>query len=205
MSGEVKKKGASSTSTQSVRRKTPKTGATPQKPETSIAASGQGEVLSRPSSSPLAEVYQTEEFRNAWANDVRFHVARNFLHLRRYRRMSQDAVGRVMGTSQSAVARIESAQENITLDTLQRLIVALSGRFHISICPQEYPFQQQRPWWEAIRSTTETRWTITGFAGRRGVQTDQVLVGLERFHGLSIANTSALGASSLLVEGKTSE
>lgn len=123
------------------------------KPVVSTTVSVPAEVLSRPLNSLLAEVYKTEEFKNEWANDVRFHVARNLLHLRRFRKMSQTAVANTVGTSQSAVARIESAQENITLDTLQRFIVAMKGRLDISIPPQEYSAPPKRLWWDAaIRS-----------------------------------------------------
>jgi transcriptional regulator with XRE-family HTH domain len=198
MSGKMAKTSASSMSTQSAKKRTKRIRATPTKPDVLPEVV----VLSRSSSSPLTEVYKTEEFKNEWANEVRFHVARNLLHLRRYRAMTQVAVGNAMGTSQSAVARIESAQENITLDTLQRLVLALKGRFQVSIHPQEYPLQQRNPWWEATNPATETSWSIFALAGRRGVRTDQVLVGFERSHGLSVANTSVLGPR-LLPEGNT--
>lgn len=104
--------------------------------------------------SQLAEVYKTKEFVNEWANDPRFHVARNLLYLRRYQKMSQKDVARVIGISRSAVARIESAQEDITLDTLQRLVVALKGRFLVSIAPEEFA-PPCRPWWEASHSLAQ--------------------------------------------------
>jgi transcriptional regulator with XRE-family HTH domain len=163
---------------------------------------GPAEVLS---SSPLAEVYKTEEFKREWANDVRFHVAQNLVHMRRYRKMSQSKLAQAVGTSQSAVARIESGQENITIDTLGRIIGGLDARFHVSIHPPEYKPIHTRPWWEAIGSITESPWNIIGVAGRRGTQTDQVIVGLERFHGLPSANTFTVGASLVLAEGKTSD
>ena len=120
------------------------------KPGVSTTASAPAEVLSRPLNSPLAEVYKTEEFKDAWDNDVRFHVARNLLHLRRYRSMTQSAAGKIMGTSQSAIARIETGQENITLDTLQRHTAALNGRFYVSIRPREFQSQPIVPWWEQL-------------------------------------------------------
>jgi len=189
----------------SVKKKTLKIQATPLKPEASMTASGQAEVLSRPSSSLLADVYKTKEFKNGWANEVRFHVARNLLHLRRYRNMSQIAVGKAMGTSQSAVARIESGQENITLDTLQRLTLAMKGRFQVSIRPQEYQIQERQPWWELIGPRAETPWTIVQVAGKRGTQADEVLIHLERSHGLAIANTLEVGAAGLLAHAETSD
>jgi transcriptional regulator with XRE-family HTH domain len=151
----------------------------------------------------LAEIYKTEEFKNDWANQVRFHVARNVLHLRRYRRMSQTKVGQTMGTSQSAVARIESGQENITLDTLQRLVVSLKGRFHVSIAPQEYLGHPQPLWWEAIESAP---WSIVRAVGRRTVENDQLIVGLERPHGefFSEGTTHMPGVHNLLTGGTMS-
>lgn len=170
-----------------------------------MTASSEAEVLLRSSSSPLAEVYKTEEFKNEWANDIRFHVARNLLHLRRCRNMSQTAVGKAMGTSQSAVARIESAQENITLDTLQRLTIALKGRFQVSISPQEYQIQERRPWWEFIGPTAQNPWSIVRWAGMRGARLDEVLIHLERPHGLAIADTLAAGSAGLLAPAGTSD
>jgi transcriptional regulator with XRE-family HTH domain len=170
-----------------------------------MRASVQAEVLSRSSSSPLTEIYQTEEFKNEWANDVRFHVARHLLHLRRYRNMSQIAVGKAMGTSQSAIARIESAQENITLDTLERLTVALKGRFQVSIFPQEYKTPERRPWWDLIGARRNKPWTVVQMAGKRGAQLDEVLIHLERAHELKIANTLVAGSAGLLAPAETSE
>ncbi len=108
------------------------------------------EVLSPSSPSPLAKIYSTEGFKNAWANDIRFHVARNILFIRRFRGWSQSKLADASGTSQSAIARIESARENITLDTLERIITPLHGRFYVSIPPREYEYAPSlmSPWWE---------------------------------------------------------
>jgi len=148
----MRKKGDLSTSTPSVKRQTKKILATPPTPDASMRKSGPVEVLSRSSNSPLTEIYESEEFKTEWANSIQFHVALNLLHLRKFRDESQSAVGRAMGTSQSAIARIETGQENVTLDTLQRLIGALRGRFYVSIYPQECPFPRPLPWWEWIGS-----------------------------------------------------
>src|SRR5262249_41166339 len=53
-----------------------------------------------------------------------------------------------MKTSQSAIARIETGRENVTADTLERLIGALHGRFYVSIHPQECHVPTMMPWWE---------------------------------------------------------
>jgi transcriptional regulator with XRE-family HTH domain len=181
MSGKMKTKSVSSISTQSAKKRTPKTPVTQRKPEKSMTASAPVEVLSRPSSSPLSEIYRSEEFKNAWANDVRFHVAGNLLHLRRYRQMSQGAVGKAMGTSQSAVARIESAQENITLDTLQRMTNALDGRFHVSICPRELRYRREYPWWESLGGPHSLdTWNLKDVASHRDHRTENVVLWFSR-------------------------
>jgi transcriptional regulator with XRE-family HTH domain len=202
MSGITKTKSESSTSSRSARRQMLKTQVMQSKRAASMMASGPVEVLSRPSSSKLAEAYKTEEFRNEWANDVRFHVARNLLHLRRFRKLSQGTVATTMGTSQSAVARIESAQENITLDTLQRLIGALGGRLEISIPPQEYPRLQRHPWWDAPENLP---WVIRGWAYRQDISSEQVIIGYERpNNSVMIANTLVAGSyGPLLSSGET--
>jgi transcriptional regulator with XRE-family HTH domain len=117
--------------------------------------------------------------------------------------MSQAKVGAAMGTSQSAIARIESAQENITLDTLQRLIVALDGRFYVSIVPQEYPARLEVPWWESAQFPST--WNVVGLVSNRTAQSDQLLIGLERPHGhyIASAGTYAGGIVGLLEESTT--
>ena len=191
MSGKLKNTKDSSTSMPSAKKPTKKILEIPSKPDVLPTI----QVLSRSSPSPLAEVYETEQFKNEWANDVRFHVARNLVHLRRYRKMSQDAVGKAVGTSQSAVARIESAQENITVDTLQRFIVALNGRLHIAIPPQEHSLPLARPWWDASTLPTESSWSEMRILAR------QTAVGIE----LAISANTSMGLPlSLLAEAQIS-
>src|ERR1022692_828540 len=95
-------------SLQSAKKPTKKTQKTRSKPGASMKESSPAEAVSRRSSSPLAEVYKSESFKKSWANDVRFHVAHNLVYLRRYRQVSQSQLGIAIGTSQSAIARIES-------------------------------------------------------------------------------------------------
>ena len=161
-------------------------------------------MLSRPSSSRLADAYKTEEFLNEWANDVQSHVARNLLHLRKYRRISQASVARAIGTSQPAIARIESGQENITMDTLRRLIVALKGRFYVSMPPQECAPHQVPPWWEMNESLRKP-WYMVGYAARRGDQTDQLIVGLERPHELDLSGSTLPLKELMLLEPSSTE
>jgi transcriptional regulator with XRE-family HTH domain len=110
--------------------------------------------------------------------------------------MSQAAVAKAVGTSQSAIARMETARENITLSTLQRLVVALNGLFYVSIRPKENAPAPKRPWWEDLAMPVEPNWKVSGYIARRDTKTDQMIIGLERPHELEIASTSqALDAS----------
>jgi transcriptional regulator with XRE-family HTH domain len=199
----MKKKSGSSTFTRSAKKETAKILMPPQKPDAFLRVSTPAEVVSRPSNSRLTELYKTEAFQGEWANDVKFHIAQNLLHLRRYRQMSQSELGGKVGTSQSAVARIESGQENITLDTLQRLVMGLDGRFYVSIHPPECSPLQTVPWWETVTSSIHRPWNLVRVASRRTATTDQVIFGLERDH-IASANTNALvGATGLLSSGNT--
>lgn len=199
-------RGELSTSTLSARSKTKKTRETRSKPDASLTPYGQAEVLSRPSSSRLADAYKTKAFLDASCNDVQFHVARNLLLLRRYRRMSQAAVARAVGTSQSAIARIETAQENITLDTLKRIIVALDGRFFISIPPSEVAAQkaQPQPWWDEYEGSSGSCWSVVAYATRRTLDSEEALVALERpIQQQVIASTSPQMPGLLLAASST--
>ena len=138
----------------------------------------QEEVVLRPSSSPLVDVYNTDEFKDEWANDVRFHIARNLLHLRRFREMSQSAVAKAVGTSQSAIARIESGQENTTVDTVERIVKVLGGRFFVTIPPRELSLSSSpRLWWES--TSRSSNWTVVRAMGRATQTTHQLIIGLE--------------------------
>jgi transcriptional regulator with XRE-family HTH domain len=177
MSG--KSANSSSMSMQSAKKRTRKTRLTLVPPAPPTTESGPVEVVSRPSRSPLEAVYSSSAFQVEWDNNVPFHIAENLVHLRRVRGMSQAEVADAIGTSQPAIARMESAQENnITLSTLQKLIVALKGRFRISISPVEVPVRRNTPWWEL--STAEGDWAIHGLWFRQNDTTQQVLVGLVR-------------------------
>jgi len=164
-------------STQSVSRPTKKTRLISPQQGQSLTQSAPADVLSRPSSSRLGEVYKTAEFRTDWANDVKFHVSRNLLHLRRYRGISQKTLGNLTGTSQSAIARIENEQENITLDTLERLVNGLDGQFYVSIHPPEYAPLVARPWWDRVASPHSIN--VLGVATWQTDRTVQGIVGFE--------------------------
>lgn len=145
-------------------------------PDASLTTSGPEVVRLRRSISPLAKAYQSPEFALAWDNDIRFHVAQNIVHLRRHRKESQISLAKLMHTSQSAIARMEGGSENVTLDTLQRLVVALKGRFHIFIQPEEMPVMwDRRGWW----AQTDGEWDVVGCWRGEATNSDKMLVGLK--------------------------
>jgi len=117
----------------------------------------QAQVASENSLSPLEQVYKTDTFLLLRDNNVTFHIAENLVHLRRFRGKSQADVARDIGTSQSAIARLESGQGNITLNTLERVIIALRGRFQISIQPEELLRRPVLAWWNLPAATS---WTV---------------------------------------------
>src|SRR5215471_3673415 len=54
------------------------------------------------------EAYENPEFKLAWQNQFRFHIARNLIRLRRYQGLSQAQLAKLMKTSQPMIARLES-------------------------------------------------------------------------------------------------
>ncbi|MEO8097809.1 MAG: helix-turn-helix transcriptional regulator [Acidobacteriota bacterium] len=135
-------------------------------------------MVLRPSSSP-SRLYGTEDFKTAWDNDIRFHVARNLVYLRRCRELSQKSVAGGARTSQSAIARIESGQENLTVDTLQRIVRALDGRFFISIHPNEHYFETPAHWWIAA-GMEDQPWTYHGMITGNDGERELAVLGLSR-------------------------
>jgi hypothetical protein len=90
-------------------------------------------------------------------------------------------VARAASTSQSAIARIEAGEENITLKTLGRLITALGGRLIISIQPKEMPVFRQPQWWEIYGANlSATNWQVRGWDYRETEGTQQIVIGAER-------------------------
>lgn len=156
----LKTKSASSTSLRSARRQTLSKPSTPSVLDTSFPKRALVESELSDSSS-LDELYGRAEFRRGWDNDVSFQVAQNAYHLRQHRGMKQGDVAAAMGTSQSAIARIEGGDENITLSTLKRLITALRGRLHLSFPPEEDDLTLPYVWWRPRESDSSTStWTL---------------------------------------------
>jgi len=82
----------------------------------------------------LAEDLEDSEFREEWertafAREVALRVAA----YRAEHKLSQAALGRVLGISQPAVARLEAGDHEPTLSTLRKLSRSLDVEFHIDI------------------------------------------------------------------------
>lgn len=102
------------------------------------------------SPSPLDRLYADPAFQLEWANDLRFHLAEHVVALRRHRDMTQRDLADSMGTGQPHIARIEAGRENVTVQTIERLADALSGRICFAIEPAELRFAEMPPWWELL-------------------------------------------------------
>jgi len=64
--------------------------------------------------------------------DKQLKIAYEILMLRKKKKMSQAALARKIGTKQSNVARMESGQQNFTIDMLEKIARALNQDLKIS-------------------------------------------------------------------------
>ncbi|MFN7978882.1 MAG: helix-turn-helix transcriptional regulator [Vicinamibacterales bacterium] len=151
-------------------------------------SSGEPKVNSGASSSLLSVQEQPLELQREWENDVRFHVSRHLLHLRRFRRVSQSRLAEQIGASQSQIARIESGSENITASTVERIANALDGRFEVRIFPRELALRPISLWWE-LPSAATNHWTLDHLDGVVGPNRVQIRLTF----GTDIQNTLATG------------
>jgi transcriptional regulator with XRE-family HTH domain len=161
----------SSSSTQSARKKPQKTRAMPHRQDDSVTISEPVIVTSRRSPSKMKKILRSPEFRLALDNDLSYRVATNAIHLRRFRGESQAEVARAMGTSQPKVARIESGDDNITLETLRKLVDALRGRIDFSMMPREMQRPRLPDWWAEAENdfSSESAWQVWGVCVDEGV------------------------------------
>jgi transcriptional regulator with XRE-family HTH domain len=141
-----------------------------------VSAQPEAEVVLRPS--PLKT---TDESRLEWQNDIHLQVSRNLFHLRRARRVSQEVLAKAIGTSQPAIARIESGEENITLGTMKKWVTQLRGRFYIATPPEELKFDRPESWWKSSAKATNTAgWAITDASYRRRPDGEDVRLQVSR-------------------------
>lgn len=155
-------KKSSSTSMRSARRQTNATQMiAPGRAVDMKTSSGPQVVVSARSRSRSEAVFATDSFRRDWENDVPFDAA-NLVHLRRCRGWSQARVAKLIGTSQSAIARIENEDGNITLNTLQRLATAMKARLRLSFPPEEIAMPPAPAWWSSLPGSLKGCWTVKG-------------------------------------------
>jgi len=116
----------------------------------------QDELPAASESVALGDILGTDAERLGWVNSVRYRVSRQLLLLRREQGMKQKEVAKAAGTSQSAIARIESGEENITLDTVEKLVNGMDGHFDVFITPASNPTHRWPDWSLSTVSTKAT-------------------------------------------------
>jgi transcriptional regulator with XRE-family HTH domain len=119
-------------------------------------------------STSIAEIARRSDVQLALDNDVLVRVAENCIALRKHRRLTQNALAKLMGTSQAALARIEGAQENITLRTLGKAIEALRGRLTFYITPAELNLPVMPPWYNLVPFHAAEPYECKFLGGREG-------------------------------------
>lgn len=63
----------------------------------------------------------------------RYRLISDLIRLRIKKGLTQAELAKKIGTKQSAIARVESGDENLTIDTVQEMSEALGGKLRISI------------------------------------------------------------------------
>ncbi len=70
----------------------------------------------------LAQQMKNKAFKEAYEEEGRrLEIAYRILQLRKKQRLSQKELARKLDTTQSVVARMESGQQNFTVDNLQKI------------------------------------------------------------------------------------
>ncbi len=81
----------------------------------------------------LKEQLKDPEFKKYYEEEERkLEIAYQVLQLRKRKRMSQAALARKIGTKQSNIARIESGQQNLTIEMLEKIARALDRNLKVS-------------------------------------------------------------------------
>lgn len=65
--------------------------------------------------------------------DKQLEIAYQIIQLRKKKKMSQSELAKKIGTTQSNVARMESGQQNFTIDILDRVAKAFNRNLRVSI------------------------------------------------------------------------
>ena len=81
----------------------------------------------------LKESLQDPEFKKAWEeSEVEYNLMLQLIEKRLKRKLSQRALAKKVGTSQSVIARIEGMDANPSLSLLKRISQALDAKLSIN-------------------------------------------------------------------------
>jgi len=82
----------------------------------------------------LARELRSKSFRKAYEEEyIRLATAYQIMRERRRRGLTQRALAKRLGTTQSAVARIEQGKQNLTVDMLAKIAKGLNRRLEIEL------------------------------------------------------------------------
>ena len=82
----------------------------------------------------LKESLKDPEFKKAWEDsEVEYNLMVQLIEKRLKKKLSQRALAKKVGTSQSVIARIEGMDANPSLSLLKRIATALETKLQISL------------------------------------------------------------------------
>lgn len=92
----------------------------------------------RKGSVPLDEVFAKSEKDPKWAAvyeqaDLEVRLAMQIVKARERAHLNQEQLAEAIGTTQSAVSRIEQGGQNLTIATLQKIAKAVHGRVVVEL------------------------------------------------------------------------
>lgn len=81
----------------------------------------------------LAQEMKNKTFREAYEKESRkIEIAYQILLLRKKKKMSQAELAKKIGTKQSNIARMETGQQNFSIDTLQKIAQVFNKDLKVS-------------------------------------------------------------------------
>lgn len=82
----------------------------------------------------INESLKDENFKKVWQESEELHqVAKQLISLRLERKLTQKELAEKIGTSQSAIARIENGEQNLSIQTLAKIAHALEAELNIRL------------------------------------------------------------------------
>ncbi|QKY69851.1 helix-turn-helix domain-containing protein [Lentibacillus sp. CBA3610] len=74
----------------------------------------------------LEERLKDPKFRQEWEDsELEYVIARNIIHLRKKKHLTQIELAEALKTKQSVISRIENANQNLSIDTIKEIAKAL--------------------------------------------------------------------------------